>query len=99
MKLEDMHCSDCGNLGEKVACNDCAEGFGWKCKADRHGQHVHKDMAACRDFKDKTGLLESDAAIEYMGQIGCDVHNNDTTLSDLKVLHKLLEKYIENWEE
>lgn len=98
MKREDMHCSDCGNLGDRVACSDCACGFGWICKADKHGQHVHKHMAACRDFKDKSGSLDSDIADEYLGQIKCDVSNGDTTLSDLQVLQKLLQKYIENLE-
>jgi len=48
--IEGKQCKDCENLGERVACDECAGGYGWKCKADKHGQHVHRDMGACVDF-------------------------------------------------
>lgn len=50
LNIEGKQCKDCGNLGEKVACLECAGGYGWKCKADKHGQHVHRLMGACIDF-------------------------------------------------
>lgn len=55
---EGKQCRDCGNLGEKVACEDCVGGYGWKCKADKHGQHVHRLMGACIDFVDKHTTIE-----------------------------------------
>ncbi len=89
-------CKDCGNLGDKVPCEECAGGFGWICKADKHGQHVHESMGACVDFYDKSkGSLVSDNADGYMSRIDCDVHNEDANLRDLEVLQKLLENYIE----
>lgn len=97
MKREDKQCRDCGSLGDKVPCGECAGGYGWTCKADKHGQHVHKNMRACVDFNDKSKSLDSDTADEYMGQIECDVHNGDTTLSDLQALQRKLDKYVEKF--
>jgi hypothetical protein len=45
-----LQCRDCGNLEEMVGCNECPDGYGWPCKVDKKGQHVHPDMTNCRDF-------------------------------------------------
>lgn len=48
-----MQCKDCNNLGEKVACAECSEGYGWPCLIDKDGMHVNPEMRACVDFKKK----------------------------------------------
>lgn len=53
LKCPTHSCGTCGHLGPPVNCRRCAGGKGRPCGIDKHGQHVHPDMAACRQWKER----------------------------------------------